>query len=335
MRALLTCALIVLLTAPVLAGPDELFEQARTCEDEKLDPACALALYEQILREFPEARVAAAAKRRAESLRAQVGEGNEFAPQAAAYARLVEDADRSAPDDVIRRADALAATAGWSGAPEVALWVAEWLRRHGKLGEASTRFEQVAQRWRGTKHEAVALRGAASTAIEAHAWARAEAMARRLPASEPADRIVRDDLLAQTAQGRSRGHWYLIAWIVAVAGTLGLAGSLVQARARPWPPPIEVIYLGPIAAVLTGVAITANRLIAPAVITIIAGGLVVTWLSGAALDGLRTHNRPVRARAVAQVAACILTVAALGYIAITRDNLLDTLIETVRFGPEG
>jgi len=328
------CLLILLLPAIALAGPDELFEQARTCEDEKLDPACALALYEQILREFPEARVAAAAKRRAESLRAQVGQGNEFAPQAAAYARLVDQADGSPPDDVIRRADALAATAGWSGAPEVALWVAEWLRRHGKLGEASTRFEQVARRWPGTKHEPIALRGAASTALEAHAWSRAEAMAHRLSASDPADRIVRDDLLAQAAQGRSRGHWYLIAWIVAIAGTLGLAGSLIQARGRPWPPPIEVIYLAPISVILTGVALTANRLIAPAVITIIAGGLVVTWLSGAALEAARAHDRPLRARALAQVAACLLIVASLGYIAITRDNLLDTLIETVRFGPE-
>jgi hypothetical protein len=34
------------------------------------------------------------------------------------------------------------------------------------------------------------------------------------------------------------------------------------------------------------------------------------------------------------VLACIAGVAAVAYIALTRDNLLDALIETVRFGPD-
>ena len=325
----------------MLAGPDELFQQARACEDDRHDPACALALYEQILREFPSARVAAAAERRAEMLRGQVGTGGEFARQASELAKLIDEADASDPQEVVRRADALAAVAGWSAAPEAALWVAEWLRRHQKLGEARARFEAVAERWRGSKYEATALRGAASTAIEAHAWTRAEELARRLPVVEEADRIVRDDLLAQAARGRQRGRWYVIAWLVVVGAIAGLGASLAEAalrggRRRPvLRPPVEVLYLAPVAAVLVGVAFTAHQLIAPAVATIAVAGLVMAWLSGATLDTLRARARPVRRRAVLHVVVSLLGIAALAYVALTREGLLDMVIETVRFGPEG
>src|SRR5262249_24598081 len=126
---------------------------------------------------------------------------------------------------------------------------------------------------------------------------------------------------------------------VALAALAALIASLVEAcvRARERPslrPPVEVLFLGPVAAVIVGASFTANRAIAPAVTAISIGGLVCAWLSGAALDRLRAHGRPLRARAVAQVIACLLCVAALGYIAMTRDGLVDLLVETVQFGPE-
>jgi hypothetical protein len=94
------------------------------------------------------------------------------------------------------------------------------------------------------------------------------------------------------------------------------------------------VFLAPVALVLIGVAFTAHRLIAPAVATIALGGLALTWLSGAALDRLRATGRPHRLRSIAHVVACLTGVAALGYVALIRDDLLDLLIATVRFGPE-
>ena len=85
---------------------------------------------------------------------------------------------------------------------------------------------------------------------------------------------------------------------------------------------------------LVGVAFTANRLIAPAVAMISAGGVALTWLSGSALEQLRASDRPGRLRAAGHVLVCLVGVAALAYVALTRDNLLDALIETVRFGPD-
>jgi hypothetical protein len=99
-------------------------------------------------------------------------------------------------------------------------------------------------------------------------------------------------------------------------------------------PPIEVLFLAPVAAVLVGVALTTHVLIAPAVAILVVGGLGLAWLSGAALETARARGRSVQTRIAVHVLASLLTVLALFYVAITRDDLLDMVIETVKFGPE-
>ena len=332
---------VAAVAAPGDADPDVLFAAARACEDKLGDPGRAVALYDRIAGEHPSARVAAAAARRAAALRALIGPHGETAALAGELAQLIAHADAEPAADVIRRGDQLAGTA-WPGAPRAALWLADWLRRSGRLAEAAVRYAAIASRWPAAPEARAALRGGAGCALDAHDWSLAEALAARLPAAEPADRIVRDDLLAAAARGRRRARWYLAAQL-AIAGALGaLLGSLAEAILRSPPgtrraalrPPIEIAYLAPVAAVLVGVAFTAHRLIAPAVATISAGGIALTWLSGATLEQLRSHGRPHRLRAAGHVLACLAGVAALAYIALTRDNLLDALIETVRFGPE-
>jgi hypothetical protein len=187
-------------------------------------------------------------------------------------------------------------------------------------------------------HATLAIRGAAGCALEQRDWDAAEAFARELPAVEPADVIVRDDLFAAAARGRSRDRWYATSWIAVVAAFAGLLASLVEVMlrgARPrLAPPIEVLYLAPLGGVLVLVSLSGNSLIAPAVMTVTFGGVALAWLSGAALETARAHGRSVRRRALAHVLICFVGVAALFYIALTRENLLDMVIETIRFGPE-
>src|SRR5206468_10211992 len=102
-------------------------------------------------------------------------------------------------------------------------------------------------------------------------------------------------------------------------------------RARP---PIEVMFLAPMAGVLVAVAFAAQRVIAPAVARITITGVALAWLSGAALDVLRTRGRATRARSLVHVAACVLGVLAIAYLSIVRDGLLDLVVETARYGPE-
>ena len=324
------------------ADPDMAFAAARACEDKLDDPARALALYDRITAQHPDARVAAPAARRAAALRELVGPHGETAALARGLAQLIARADAEPVDAVIRRGSELAAAA-WPGAPRAALWLADWLRRSGRFTDADARYAQVMARWPDSPESRGALRGAAGSALDARDWSRAEALAARLPATDPAERIVRDDLLAAAARGRQRDRWYTASWLAIAGAFAALLASLAEAALRGTPgrgrlralrPPIEVAFLAPVAAVLIGVAFTAHRLIAPAVATIAIGGVGLAWLSGAALEQLRATGRPRRLRAIAHVLACLAAVAALAYVAITRDNLLDALVETVRFGPD-
>jgi hypothetical protein len=332
---------VAAVAAPGDADPDVLFAAARACEDKLDDPGRAVALYDRITGDHPSARVAAAAARRAAALRALIGPHGETAALARDLAQLIAHADAAPAGDVIRRGDQLAGAA-WPGAPRAALWLADWLRRSGRFTDAGARYAAIVARWPAAPEAREALRGGAGCALDAHDWALAETLAAQLSAVEPADRIVRDDLLAAAARGRRRARWYLAARLAIAAALAGLLGSLAEATLRSPPgtrraalrPPIEIAYLAPVAAVLVGVAFTAHRLIAPAVAMISAGGVALTWLSGATLEQLRTRGRPRRLRAACHVVACLAGVAALAYIALVRDNLLEALIETVRFGPE-
>jgi len=323
------------------ADPDALFAAARACEDKLLDPGRAVAIYERIVADHPSARVATAAARRIAVLRAQLGSHGEGATPAAEFAQLVAHADQRPAAAVIGDAERLAAAA-WPGAPAAALWLADWLRRSGRLAEAQAHYATVTARWPQTPEALAASREGAGCALEAHAWSLAETLAQRLPATDDAERASRDDLLVSAARGRRRDRWYALAWLAILGVFAALLGSLALAmrhspRGQRWSvlrPPIEAVFFAPVAAVLIGVAFTAHRLIAPAVTVIATGGLALTWLSGATLERLRATDRPHRLRGVAHAIACVIGVAALAYIALTRDHLLDLLIETVRLGPE-
>lgn len=316
---------------------DALFAAARACEERLVEPARALALYERIERELPDARVVIAASRRAAALRAQMGSDGQYAALATTFAKLVARANELDVDEVVRQAMVLV-EATWPGAPEVGLWLADWFRRAGRFDEAQQRYADVAARFSG--HASVAIRGAAGCAIEAREWDRAEELAEQLPAIDAMDRIVRDDLLAAAARGRTRARWYMAAWFAVVIAFGVLASSLLESALRGgwrmphlWPPS-EVVFLAPVAAVLVGVALTTHQLIAPAVLMLSIGGLVLAWISGAALETARARGREIRTRAVMHAVVSGLAVLALLYIAITREDLLDMVIETVRFGPE-
>jgi hypothetical protein len=317
---------------------DALFGAARACEDRLLDPARALALYERILRELPGSRVAMAAERRAAQLRAEVGPNHEYAREAAELARLIASADKLPLDDLLGRADVLV-TEAWPGAPDVLLWTADLLRRTAHYRLAQPRYAEVARRWPATPQAATALRGGAGNAIDAGDWALAEELVRALPVADPMDRAVHDDLLADLAAGRRSARTHLGAWLALVLAALGLVGSLVEAclrggaRRPALRPPVEVMFLAPVGALLIAVAYGARAVIAPAVAQIILGGIAFTWLSGTTLELLRARGRSVRARALAQVAACVIGALAIGYLAIVRGGLLDLFAETIHGGP--
>src|SRR5688500_5433061 len=313
---------------------DVLFAAGRACEDRLHDPARALAIYERIERELPDAGISISAGRRAAQLRNVKG----YAKEAAELADLVARADQLPRADVIRRAEALVA-APWPGAANAALWLADWQCRTTQFEAAQARYASVLARWPDGETAQLARRNAAGCAIDAHDWDLAERLARALPTGDELDRAVREDLLESVSRGRFRAKLYIASWIGLVLAILMLLASLVEACIRAgkrWPalrPPIEVLFLAPIAAVIIGASFTAHRAIAPAVLRISLVGVAAAYVSGITLDLLRSQDRAIRARALLHVIACAVAVLSIGYIAIVHDNLLDMIAETVKFGP--
>jgi tetratricopeptide (TPR) repeat protein len=316
---------------------EALREAARACEDVLADPARALALYDRILHEFPDGSASRTARVRARMLRDRIGENNAYAKQATELAQLINEVDHLPHADVIARAEALSAAA-WPGAPDAALFLAEWHQRLGELDAAQRRFAAVEDKWPGTPQAASARRGGASTAILAHDWDRAERLAQTAPIVEESDRALRDELLDRVSRGRQLDFWYRVAWIVLALSVLGLLASLAEAARRggkpPLKPPVEVLYLLPVGVVLVGVALTTHRAIAPAVCVLSFGGLVLAWISGITLELMRMRKRPIGVRAAINVVLCLSAVAALVYITLTHGDLLEMMIETVKFGPD-
>jgi hypothetical protein len=333
--AALSTAIATIEHAPTEPGlADVLFAAGRACEDRLHDPARALAIYERIVRDLPDAGVSIAAERRKQLLRDARGHARE----AADLAQLRADADRLTPAEVEARALALAEIV-WPGAPDAALFLADWLCRTERYADADQRYTDLIAHVPSAPHVAIARRNQAGCAIDSRQWERAEELARALPTGDPIDAAVRTDLLAAAHTGRRREQLYVAAWIVAALALIALLASFAEAIVRGgvrrpgWQPPVEVLYIGPIAAILIAASFAIDRVIAPAVVRITLAGIVGAWLSGVALDLLRARGRNVRLRSLLHIVACAVGVLCVGYIAIMSDGLIDMFSETVRFGP--
>jgi tetratricopeptide (TPR) repeat protein len=319
-------------TTPDLA--DVLFAAGRACEDRLLDPARALALYDRILRELPDAGVAIAAERRVERLKSVRGHEKE----AAHFAELVARADELDPATIKQEAEALA-SAPWPGAIDTSLWLGDWLCRTRRFADAQDRYAKLRAQWPDSDQARMAHRNAAGCALDAHDYGLARTLAEELVVVDDADAAVKQDLLAAARQGRIREALYTASWIALLLAAVLLVASLVEAslrggRRRPaLRPPIEVQFLAPVAFVIVLGSYLSRAAIAPAVLRISIAGLVLAHISGITLDLLRVRGRAVRLRAVLHVVACALAVLGVGYIAIMREGLLDMFVETVRYGP--
>lgn len=317
-------------SSPELA--DVLFAAGRACEDRLYDPARALALYERLLREMPSAGVSIAAGRRATLLRGSKGHARE----AAELARLMATADALPAAEVEQRATHLAAI-DWPGADDAELFLADWLCRTERAAPALERYATLLAKGRDATRS-LARRNAVACAIHVEDWDQAETLVTGFGTTEE-EQAIRADLLQAIELGRDRAWLFAASWITLLVAGLALLASLLEAcvrfgvRAPAARPPVEVLFIAPVAVVVALAAFAIDRVIAPAVVQISAAGLVTAWLSGATLDLLRQRGRGVRMRAIGHIIACGLIVASAGYIAMIRSGLLELLSETMQFGP--
>jgi hypothetical protein len=147
------------------------------------------------------------------------------------------------------------------------------------------------------------------------------------------------EALEDVATMRRRARLILGCWLVLAATLLlGLAAAwrlaggarpALRALARP---PLEVWFFLPVAALMFGVALTGNFLVVIAVREILLGGLAVTWLGGTVLHLARRRGRLGLPLVLAQVAVSTAAIAAVCYLAVMNDRLIDMLAETWHHG---
>ncbi|WP_428263205.1 tetratricopeptide repeat protein [Haliangium sp.] len=324
---------------------EALFSAAKLYEERLTEPTTALSLYRRLLDRYPQARTALAAQRRAQTIADQLGPDAAGAEALARFTAVLQRFSDTPEADAIAEVEAiLAAYPDWPGAPRALLWLAQVHRRGGRHQAALDRYLAAAAVTEPDSDELFsAYLGAGDMATRLGRYRDAEGYYQRLPvAGDPGRRRSLDDALAALTLDRTRAWIYRLCFallaLIAAALLLSLrlaAGSRQAAVRALATVPTEVVFMLPIAAVLTGAALTTHESIGPAVAIVCAGGLVFTWLSGVGLRAAEVHQaRFGRLRPLVHAVAVAVAALALVYVALHRNHLLDTLVETVRFGPD-
>lgn len=320
---------------------DALFLAATLLEEKLGKPAEAKAAYEQLLRLFPDSRAALAAERRLRVLTLSLGPEDAGAEALVAFQDLLSRYPERGDDESLALATALLAKhANWSGSHRIQLWIAENSRRLGYLDRASFLFEEIRKSDAPAAARLHASLGAADVKILQARFGEANQLLEELKGTElsPANRQAVEELRSRAELAASRARW-LIASYVLVAGMLLLLLLAARRSAKNWSefakrlrsPPIEAIYMLPLAVLLVAMAYTGHEEIGPAVAIICGGGLVVSWVSA---NALRAPAELSRRYALFCTSAATIAALSLCYLALHRGQLLDLLNTTLASGPE-
>lgn len=325
--------------APDGRWADDALAEAANLAEQQEDLAGARALWKRVVDEHPEGRLARRAAARLAALDAAGGADGAWDRVAAAYDRQVRAASAAEdPHDALRALAALLDdNPGYPRWFAGALWLGEAWARIGERGLAGHWLDRAfaaattpADRFRAALAKAGVL-------ADQGDYGGAERLLRALRDLDRLDARARDQAIGELHTRRLRDRVGLAARIALGLGALGFAllvrrrtASWPAAARALWPPPVEVIYLVPIALGLAVVADRGNPLAARAVEVILIGAVAIAWASGVAL---RTRPGPLGLGALAlHLAAVTAAVAAVAWIAVVHDQLVDLLLETWRNG---
>ncbi|MEZ4400216.1 MAG: hypothetical protein R3B06_09365 [Kofleriaceae bacterium] len=317
---------------------DDALAEAATLAEQAGDLAGARALWGRIVQDHGAGRLARRAQARLGLLTEAGGTDGQFDRVAADHDRLVAAAARAEdPHPALTQLGALLdANPAYPRRHAAALWLGEAYVQQGDLAPAA-RWLAVARAAAATPRERFrAELELAKLPAERGDLTSARAALEALDAPDAIAQAARTEALAKI-EGRLRRRWIgRAAWLALAVLALGAAaivrrqaGSARAALAALWPPPIELGYLLPVVALLVGAAWAGNALVRDGVIRLAAGSFFVVWGAGA-LAGAVTP-RGWRGR-VAFAAGVVIATAAVAWIAVADDTLLDLLLETWRSG---
>ncbi|MBI4508384.1 MAG: tetratricopeptide repeat protein [Deltaproteobacteria bacterium] len=326
---------------------DALAEAARILEEKLLDPRQAALHYERIVNDYPSSRLALRAKRRAEALRNAMGPGGRDAAVVAEFQEiLIGFSSRPVAESIARMERLLGEHPGFAEAPRGLYWLGHRYREAGRHDDAAVQFRRVEAAQPRSEWALLARKARGDMLVDQGDLDGAERV--YLSISELADpgsvetaKVV-DGAMQRLGWERWRKRADLAAWTILGLFLLGCgavtwreAGSLRDAALALARPPVEVLYLLPVALLFVGAALTEHQSIGRSVAFICAAALVTCWLSGVAMD--TTRNRRERLgilRGACHALATSFAIAAACYLAVTVDRLDEQLIETVRFGAQ-
>ncbi|MFN0247326.1 MAG: tetratricopeptide repeat protein [Kofleriaceae bacterium] len=95
-------------------------------------------------------------------------------------------------------------------------------------------------------------------------------------------------------------------------------------------PPVEVVFMLPLAGLVVAIAVANNPLVARSIASISAAGIVIAWISGVLVDVARERERS-RVRLALHLTCVVIAVAGVFFLAVER-GVIQLLIETWRGG---
>jgi tetratricopeptide (TPR) repeat protein len=96
-------------------------------------------------------------------------------------------------------------------------------------------------------------------------------------------------------------------------------------------PPVEVVFMLPLAGLVVAIAAANNPLVARSIATISAAGVAIAWVSGVLVDVAREKRRVSRVRLAIHLACVALAVGGVFFLAVER-GVIQLLVETWRGG---
>jgi tetratricopeptide (TPR) repeat protein len=324
---------------PITRWSDDAWLEASRFAERAGDYARAQRDVQQALAITTDDRLARRARGELARLAEAAGDTGQWAHVAVAHEQLEQQvAQGGDPKPALAQLEALvAANPGYPRAWAVMVVIAGGWERDGDAARAIDwlrRAKQAAPSGRDRVHATAELARTLIRAGElADARAEIDGIGDPIAAGELGETLGR-------AEVRRDVRWA----VLAVLGVLALASVVVLRRAagswraagkRLARPPIEAIFLLPIAIGFVIVAQTGNPLVARSVRMIAIAGVAIAWISGALLDAVRARRGSLgRRRAVAHALLAALAALGIAFLAVDRDHVVDLIIETWHEGPE-